>query len=49
MNSDELILALPGGEDDDTDACDYDVVVNGLIIGSVVVNHDDRTIELVPE
>lgn len=28
---------------------DYDVVHNGLIIAAVVVNHDDRTIELVTE
>ena len=27
----------------------YDVVHNGLIVARVVVNHDDRTIELVTE
>lgn len=32
-----------------TEAFNYDVVHNGLIITAVVVNHDDRTIELVTE
>ena len=48
MTNEELWAALDA-TDDEACTCNYDVVVNGLIIGSVVVNHDDRTVELVPE
>ena len=42
-------LELFGGANLPVEAFDYDVVHNGLIITAVVVNHDDRTIELVTE
>ena len=43
MNVRELKDILAVANDDD------DVVINGLIVGGVIVSHADHAVELVPE
>ena len=40
-------VELFGGSNLPVEVFDYDVTHNGLIVSAVVVNHEDRTVELV--